>query len=153
MATSKKPSKQPNEGRPTAASVSAEASAKGLPKPAPTRTRLPGGAGKPIAFRLPEPERQAWLAKVTASGLTQSEFFRQAVLTNRTTIQAHSRGGADLKRLVYHFNKAGNNLNQLAHRAHGDRLAGKLNQATYESIEYQLQLIAKYLKATIEGAR
>lgn len=141
-------SKQTSAGQPLAA---VDPAPKAPAKPA--RTRLPGGAGKPIAFRLPEPERQAWLAKVTASGLTQSEFFRQAVLTNRTTIQAHSRGGADLKRLVYHFNKAGNNLNQLAHRAHGDRLAGKLNQTTYESIEYQLQLIAKYLKATIEGAR
>lgn len=119
----------------------------------PTRKRLQGGSGKPIAFRLPDQEREAWLAKVHASGLTQSEFFRRAVINNSTVVQAETQVSADVRRLVYLFQKAGNNINQLAHRAHGDRLAGKLNQATYDSIEYHLRLIHMYLKATLPHAR
>jgi hypothetical protein len=118
----------------------------------PTRKRLPGGAGKPIAFRLPEPERVAWLAKVQASGMTPSEFFREVVLTNRTTVLARAPKDRNLERLIYHFNKAGNNLNQLTHRVHGDHLAGKTSQATYESLLYQLELITRYLKATVSHA-
>ena len=124
-----------------------------MSKPMPKRKRIPGGTGKPISFRLPESERQAWLAKVSASGMTQSEFFRQAVVANRTTVQSQPAPSADSRQLVYHFCKAGNNLNQLAHRVHSDRLAGKLDEATYESIQYQLDLIAKYLKATVAHAR
>ena len=116
------------------------------------RKRLPGGAGKPIAFRLPEADRAAWLAKVQASGMTQSEFFREVVLTNRTAIQPRAVKSRDFERLIYHFNKAGNNLNQLTHRVHGDHLAGKTNQATYESVLYQLELITQYLKATVTHA-
>ncbi|WP_234488081.1 plasmid mobilization protein [Paraburkholderia aspalathi] len=49
------------------------------------------GLGKPIAFRLSDADRAVYLEKVKASGLSQSEFFRQAVLTNRTQIGVISR--------------------------------------------------------------
>lgn len=115
------------------------------------RTKSNGGAGlgKPIAFRLSEADRAVYLEKVAASGLTQSEFFRQAVLTNRTQVIARPKASDDRKRLLYVFNKTSNNLNQLAHRANSEHVRGKLSEATYEQMLDQLQMISRYLKATL----
>ncbi|MFL9996465.1 plasmid mobilization relaxosome protein MobC, partial [Paraburkholderia sediminicola] len=115
------------------------------------RQKSSGGAGlgKPIAFRLPEADRAAYLEKVKASGLSQSEFFRQAVLTNRTQVIARPVASGDRKRLLYIFNKTSNNLNQIAHRANSEHVRGKLSEATYEQLLTQLQLIGQYLKATL----
>ncbi|WP_321899480.1 plasmid mobilization protein [Paraburkholderia heleia] len=107
------------------------------------------GLGKPIAFRLPEADREAWLAKVAASGLTQSEFFRQVVLTNRTQVIARPSASVDRKRLLYIFNKISGNLNQIAHCANSEHVRGKLSEATYEQLLTQLQTISRYLKSTL----
>ncbi|WP_454862587.1 plasmid mobilization protein [Paraburkholderia fungorum] len=107
------------------------------------------GLGKPIAFRLSDADRAAYLAKVEQSGMTQSEFFRQAVLTNRTQVIARPVASADRKRLLYIFNKTSNNLNQIAHRANSEHVRGKLSEATYEQLLTQLQLIGQYLRSTI----
>ncbi len=124
------------------------------------RTKSNGGVGlgKPIAFRLSEADRAVYLEKVdravylekvAASGLSQSEFFRQAVLTNRTQVIARPKASDDRKRLLYVFNKTSNNLNQLAHRANSEHVRGKLSEATYEQMLDQLQTISRYLKATL----
>ena len=107
------------------------------------RTKSNGGVGlgKPIAFRLSEADRAVYLEKVAASGLTQSEFFRQAVLTNRTQVIARPKASDDRKRLLYVFNKISNNLSQLAHRANSEHVRGKLSEATYEQMLDQLQMI------------
>jgi len=107
------------------------------------------GLGKPIAFRLSRADRAVYLEKVAASGLTQSEFFRQAVLTNRTQVIARPKASDDRKRLLYVFNKTSNNLNQIAHRANSEHVRGKLSEATYEQMLDQLQMISRYLKATL----
>jgi hypothetical protein len=107
------------------------------------------GLGKPIAFRLSETDRAVYLEKVKASGLTQSEFFRQAVLTNRTQIVARPKASTDRKRLLYVFNQTSNNLNQIAHRANAEHIRGKLSEVTYAQLLDQLQMISRYLKATL----
>ena len=108
------------------------------------------GLGKPIAFRLSDRDRAVYLEKVNRSGLTQSEFFRQAVLTTRTQVIARAVASADRKRLLYIFNKTSNNLNQIAHRANSEHLSGELSEVTYEQLLTQLQMISRYLKSTLE---
>jgi Bacterial mobilisation protein (MobC) len=115
-----------------------------MPKP-----KVEGGLSKPISFRLSHADREAYLEKVRLSGRTQSEFFRDAVLTNRTQVVARPTASADRKRLLYVFNKTSNNLNQLAHRANSEHKRGKLSEATYEQLLDQLQMISRYLKATL----
>jgi hypothetical protein len=108
------------------------------------------GLGKPIAFRLSDADRKVYLDKVNRSGLTQSEFFRQAVLTNRTQVIARPVCSADRKRLLYIFNKTSNNLNQIAHRANSEHVSGELSEDTYEQLLTQLQMISRYLRCTLE---
>jgi len=109
----------------------------------------PGGLGKPLSFRLSPTDREAYLAKVSESGLSQTDLFRQAVLTNRTQIVARPKASEDRKRLLHIYAKTSNNINQIAHRANSDNVQGKLSEATYEELLYQLQTIARYLKTTL----
>lgn len=117
------------------------------------RPKMSGdGPSKPVSFRLSEADALAYQAKCAEAGLTPSEFFRECVLTNRTQIVARPRVTQDTRQLLYLFSKASNNINQLAHRANADHLAGKLSEQTYEDILYHLELIARYMKATATHA-
>ncbi|KLA49993.1 plasmid mobilization protein [Xanthomonas euvesicatoria] len=115
------------------------------------RPRKPAGSrlGVPLAFRLPEDERAALLAKAGAAGMTPGEYIRRAVFSDRTEIvvKASSR---DYDRLQYLVNKAGNNLNQLAHRANSDHLAGDVSEATYARLLASLEMLGRVLRSTLD---
>lgn len=102
---------------------------------------------KTMAFRIAEMDYLAYQKKFLASGLTQSEFFRKHVLTNSTQVVARSKNS---DRAILLLSKASNNLNQLAHRANADHLAGKLSEATYTAILSQLSLLNNYLSLQAE---
>lgn len=106
--------------------------------------------GAPISTRLTDAERDVFLSKVLASGLSQSEFLRECVLTNRTQIVARPPASVDRKRIVFVVNKTGNNLNQLAHVANHARLAGNLREDLFVALMDELQLITQLLKAHLQ---
>ncbi|WP_455289879.1 plasmid mobilization protein [Cupriavidus necator] len=101
------------------------------------------------AFRLSEADYQAYCEKVAQSGLSPSEFFRQCVLTNRTTIVARRPASTDRRMMLYAVNKAGNNLNQLAHAANTANLTGKASEGTYLAILDHLQWIEQFMTALL----
>lgn len=107
---------------------------------------------KLVSFRLAAADHAAYLAKVGASGMKPSTFFREAVLTNRTQVVARPKSSESKERLVYLFNKASNNMNQLAHRANADHLAGFSSDATYSRILAELQILALLMKQGIKNA-
>ncbi len=115
-----------------------------MPKPKPE-----GGLSKPISFRLSETDREAYLAKVAASGLTQSEFFRQAVLTNRTQLVARLKATPHRERLLFIFSKTSRDIEQLARQASADHERGTVSEEGYLQLLDRLQLIGRYLKATL----
>jgi Bacterial mobilisation protein (MobC) len=100
-----------------------------------------------VAFRVSEPEYRTYLEKVALSGLKASEFFRECVVTNRTKIVARQPASADRKRILFVVNKTGNNLNQLAHVANTQQLAGRISETTFVAILDELELIHQLLKA------
>lgn len=108
---------------------------------------------KTVAFRLTEDDYAAYKKKFGASGMTQSEFFREHVLTNTTQVIARPVASTDSKRAVFLLHKASNNINQLAHRANSENLAGVLSQETFNSILHQLERLNNFLIAQAEGAR
>ena len=111
------------------------------------------GLGKPIAFRLSDADRAVYLEKVNRSGLTQSEFFRQAVLTNRTQVIARPVASVDRKRLLYIFNKTSNNLNQIAHRLHSLAQANIVDAQRYLAVLDALASIESALTDALAHAR
>ena len=93
-----------------------------------------------VSFRLTEADYHVHISKVDASGLTQSDFYRRHVLNNTTLVVARPRCSVDRERMLYLVSKAGNNLNQMAHRIHIDHLSGSVGEATYSQV---LSVLAK----------
>lgn len=114
--------------------------------------RKPKEPTRTVSFRLTLPDHAAYLAKASAAGVKPSEFFRDAVLTNRTQVVARVQPSSDKRRLIYLFNKASNNLNQLAHTANAAELAGTVTPATYVGILAELQTLADVMKKAIRDA-
>ena len=81
-----------------------------------------------------------------------STFFRDAVLANKTQVIARAKPSPTRGRLVYLMNKASNNINQLAHRANADHLAGVVSEAPYTRILAELHSVAQMMKAAIKDA-
>ena len=99
-----------------------------------------------FSFRLPISVANWWNEKIAKSGLgNKSAFFRDAVQQNKTEVIAKPAATADQKRAVFLLQKASNNLNQLAHLANSQRLAGKLNEATFSLICSQLQQLNQFM--------
>lgn len=102
-----------------------------------------------VSFRLTEADHKNYLAKVEASGMKPSEFFRECVLTNKTQVIERPKTSGDKKRLLYLFNKTSNNINQLAHRANSDYLNGVVSEKTYSKMLLELEHLSRYMKAVI----
>lgn len=106
---------------------------------------------EPVSFRLAKPDHAAFVAKVQASGMKESAFLRECVLGNKTQVVAKARPNVDTGRLLYLANKVSNNVNQLAHRINSDHLVGKLNEAAYERLLFELESVTQYMKATLKN--
>jgi hypothetical protein len=136
--------------------------------------------GPVISVRLPEKKHSEYVSASLAAGVSLSKIVRRCldgvspqivvgdgnqrrVMTQQEVERLSAAASAakrakppratdEERRLLYLFSKASNNINQLAHRANADHLAGKLSEQTYEDILYNLELIARYMKATTTHA-
>lgn len=108
---------------------------------------------KTVAFRLTEADYSAYRAKFLASGMSQSEFFREYILTNTVQVVARPVASSDSKRAVFLLQKASNNINQLAHRANSESLMGVLTEKTFFSILSQLERLNRFLFSQVEETR
>jgi phosphotransferase system IIB component len=102
-----------------------------------------------VSFRMTESEHTIFMKKVTESGLRSSDFIRNVVLKNKTTIQAVVGMSDDKRELVRYFRAASNNLNQLAKRCNQDNQKGTLSDASYKLLLKSLLMIETYLKQGI----
>jgi len=100
---------------------------------------------KPVAFRLTEDDYVAYRKKFQAAHMSQSEFFREYVLNNTTQVTARPVASADSRRAVFLLQKASNNINQLAHRANSENVAGKLSERTFTDVLAQLERLNDFL--------
>lgn len=107
---------------------------------------------RPVSFRLTDADHAAYLAKVEASGLKPSEFFRDLVLTNRTEVIARVQPSSDKRRLLYLFNKTSNNMNQLAHAVNAAEVAGTATPEIYAGILAELQTLSDLMKKVVQDA-
>ena len=136
--------------------------------------------GPVIAFRLPETKHGEYQAAALAAGVSLSAIVRQCLAESSPQIivgEGERRRPISLsemermaaaaavvkkikppkpseekRRLIYLFNKASNNLNQLAHAANAAELAGTATPATYAGILAELQAIADAMREAVEHA-
>src|ERR1035438_10083294 len=93
-------------------------------------------------FRLNKQDSGKWDAKIAESGLTQSEFIRQAVIDNQTRITARPRLSTEALESLHHIARMGSNLNQLAHQINVCMKEGTVTEETFINTLMQLKLIA-----------
>ena len=103
-------------------------------------------------FRLTEEVSSALDEKCRSAGLTPSEFIRDCVLSNRTQIVARAQASKEKERMLFLFNKASNNMNQIAHRANEAHVMKKIDALLYRTILGSLAVLSQILKSEIENA-
>jgi hypothetical protein len=113
------------------------------------RSLTEGVPSKAISFRLSEPDANALTEKVREAGLSMSEFVREYVLLNKTSVIARRPANRDRTRLLYLFAKAGNNLNQLTKQVNVAHKTGDVSEETYRGILGELQYLSRYLKGRL----
>jgi len=93
---------------------------------------------KVVAFRLSQEDFVQFEEKLASSNMKKSEFFREVFLNANVNITLKAAPSKDLERLTFLFNKASNNLNQLAHQVNAAHLEGKVSERLYKSINNSL---------------
>lgn len=107
------------------------------------------GLTEPFSFRLTKTEAQPLRAKIAQAGVNPAEFLRDYVLKNRTTVVARPKASLEKTRMQYVFNKAGNNLNQLAHVLNRANLSGKMTDSACKQALATLERISQYMRAAL----
>ena len=106
---------------------------------------------KRIIFRVTEQERKDFDLKVNKANTTASDLLRERVLNDNLIIVAKpAKQSKDRKQLIYLYNKASNNLNQLAYLANSHNKAGTLTEKYHQSILANLITIRNIFSAKMK---
>ncbi|EGU30973.1 mobilization protein [Vibrio ichthyoenteri ATCC 700023] len=104
-----------------------------------------------IIFRVTANEKEAFQTKVKEANTTESELLRERVLNDQYYIVAREpKASLDKKHLRMLYNKASNNLNQIAHQLNSYNLQGMVTRQLFETISLSLTHIRNDLKKGLE---
>lgn len=117
--------------------------------PEPDSAPSPSPASIPTAFRLRPDARELLFARAKEAGMSPRAWLERAILTNETRIVVNTAA----QDLVFQINKAGNNLNQIAHAIHSLRLKDMLAPAQYAQHLGTLRAIESALMDALSHAR
>lgn len=106
-----------------------------------------------ITFRLSDEEFEPFIkAMDILKNQNRSEFFRDLVVSNFDLNEVDKRKTEYYKGLLFYFNKASNNINQVAKRIHQESLkgGGDLRTETLNAILGSLNRLNENFKTGIE---
>ncbi|MDP9897341.1 hypothetical protein J2W32_006502 [Variovorax boronicumulans] len=107
----------------------------------------------PASFRLSSKAHKELHDRAKLANISPRAWLESAILENRTQIIARQKPHPELKPLLFQVNKAGNNLNQLAHRFNSLRLENKLTAADFLEGLRKLEQIELDLAEALANAR
>jgi alpha-N-acetylglucosamine transferase len=99
-----------------------------------------------VSFRLDINDFELLMKKIQESGVNKSEFLRDVVLKNKTIVVRKE----DSVKLIYHINKMGNNLNQIAHKINSAYLEEIISEKLFEEYLNNLNTIKNQHKNLIQ---
>jgi CRISPR/Cas system CSM-associated protein Csm3 (group 7 of RAMP superfamily) len=105
-----------------------------------------------LHFRLTEADFAEFDEKLKQTGMTASEFFRDVFLNSKITFNVKQAKPVDYHRLVFIYNKAGNNINQLAHKVNADHRGGLISESVHLKWLNKLASVESLLLAGISNA-
>lgn len=112
------------------------------PKVAKTKKKI-------VAFRVTEDEENVVLKKLECTGVKVSDYARHAFINSQAEIVAAPVQSEVDRRQLFIISKASNNLNQLAHVMNAARLKGDIDRELCIDLLTKLDLISRYLKASL----
>lgn len=86
---------------------------------------------------------------IADAGLSKSEYFRDVVINQKAEIKVVVK---DMQSLIFYYNKASNNLNQLAHKTNSAHLENRISESLYGRILNALIDIRTILLRGVEDA-
>jgi len=104
-------------------------------------------------FRLPESDAVIFDQKVAASGMKTSEFFREAVIRNKTVVHERAKIPAINHEVLHLLLKQGNNLNQIARHLNEAKLSGAINSELFASLVRELAEMNKTSKTILGNVK
>ena len=99
-----------------------------------------------FAFRLTEEDGAIWDEKIASSGLSNSEFIREAVIKNKSEVVSAPPQNPALVRQNYLLATLSRNMNQIAYRLNSDNLVGLVTPSVYAAILDELESISIAMK-------
>lgn len=118
------------------------------PKPKPSKEKT-----IPASFRLCKTAHDKLYAQAAAAGLSTRAWVEQAVIENKTQIIAKPKLHPDLRELLFQINKAGNNVNQLAHHFNALTLKAGIRADDVTLALGELNRISQTLQDALDRAR
>ncbi|KFW97766.1 plasmid mobilization protein [Pectobacterium carotovorum] len=95
-----------------------------------------------VSLRFTETEIASFSDAINKTGLSRSEFFRKLILEKSSSVVINVK---DTSKLIYHYNKSGNNLNQLAYKVNAAHLTGIVSEKLYVKVLNRLVDIGNLL--------
>lgn len=102
-----------------------------------------------ISLRISAEDFSLFANKIETSKMSRSAFFRNIVLSKTNNINITVK---NTDKLLYYFNKAGNNINQLAKNANIAYRNGKVSDKKYTMYLNVLINIESLLKKALDDA-
>lgn len=103
-------------------------------------------------FRLTVESRAILFKRAEDSGRSAREWLDEAIISNKSKIIARKKAHPDLKPLLFHVNKAGNNINQIAHHLNTLRREHVIEHTEFKVAMRQLQEIQDALLEALNRA-
>ena len=107
----------------------------------------------PVSFRLSAPAHAKLYGQAAAAGISTRAWLEDAVLANKTQILAKPKLHPDLGELLFQVNRAGNNVNQLAHHFNSLAYKGAIPPAEVTLALGELERISQTLQEALDRAR
>ena len=92
------------------------------------------GKSRVITLRLKEDEYARFEQILCDTGISKSDFFRLLILGNFDPNKHNKIAQNNHRKLLFYFNKASNNINQIAKRLNQDHRNGIVSETTYKRI-------------------
>lgn len=102
-----------------------------------------------LTCRVPHEDFEKLEKMISEAGMSKSEYFREVVINKKAEINVTVK---DMQSLIFYYNKASNNLNQLAHKTNSAHLEGRISESLYGRILNNLIDIRTLLLRGVEDA-
>lgn len=104
-----------------------------------------------VSFRLTDEEYQPIKNAIENSTLTKTEICRAVFLNQQFTFNLKQSKPVDYNKLIFIFNKASNNINQIAKVVNTENQKGTLTDEKFNAILNKLITLESYLNGFIES--